>query len=146
MNRKIKVISETQEGIYGNERKKFIKRLRFAMIKITVLLSWSMEDSIQTADSMHSRGYGTGKMTKLNPYIFGKKDAVLLSLILVLLSLNIVSVINGKVSYRFYPFAQTIQFDAFSVFCYFAYFVMLSLPLLVEIKEAFQWRFYMSKI
>jgi len=146
MSKKMKEINDAQIGIYGEEHKKISKRLRLAMLKISVLLSWSMEDSVQTADSMHSRGYGTGRMTKMNPFSFGKKDAIFLSLILGLVGLSIVSVISGKVSFRFYPFAQPVQFDAFSVFCYLSYFVMLSLPLLVEIKEAFQWRFYMSKI
>lgn len=146
MNKKMKEISDAQTGIYGEEHKTFSLRLRLAMIKATVLLSWSMEDSVQTAASMHSRGYGTSKMTKMNPYVFGKKDAILLISSVLLILIFLVSVIRGETSFRFYPVLETVQFDAFSIFGYLVYFAMLSLPLLVEIKEAFQWRFYMSKI
>jgi len=146
MSKKMKEINDAQTGIYGEEHKKFAKKLRLAMLKISVLLSWSMEDSIQTADSMHSRGYGTGKMTRMNPYIFGKKDAMLLTASVALICICIASVISGNASFRFYPVTQAVQADALSLAGYCVYFVMLSLPLLVEIKEAVQWHFYMSGI
>jgi energy-coupling factor transport system permease protein len=146
MSKKMKEINDAQTGIYGEEHKKFAKKLRLAMLKISVLLSWSMEDSIQTADSMHSRGYGTGKMTRMNPYIFGKKDAMLLTASVALICICIASVISGNASFRFYPVTQAVQVDALSIAGYCVYFVMLSLPLLVEIKEAVQWHFYMSGI
>ncbi len=146
MRKKLDEISDAQAGIYGNERKKLAARLHLAMLKISVLLSWSMEDSVQTADSMHSRGYGTGRMTKMNPYFFGKKDAYLLSVSSVLIILCVVLSAFGFSSFRFYPVMETVSLDTLSVFGYLAYFAMLSLPLFVEIKEAFQWRFYMSKI
>ncbi len=146
MTKKLKEISDAQLGIYGEEHKKIAVKFHLAMLKVTVLLSWSLEDSVQTAASMHSRGYGTGEMTKMNPYIFGKKDAELLVVSIFLICIYFVSVIKSGISYRFYPVLETVRFDSVSVFGYFAYFAMLSLPLFVELKEAFQWRFYMSKI
>jgi energy-coupling factor transport system permease protein len=146
MTKKISEINDAQIGIYGDEHKKLSKRLRLAMLKISVLLSWSMEDSVQTADSMHSRAYGTGRMTKMNPYTFGKKDSLLLVLTIVSMSICFSFIIAGKASFRFFPIAQTVSYDPISVFGYFSYFVMLSLPMIIEIKEAFQWRFYMSRI
>ena len=146
MTKKVSEINDAQIGIYGEEHKKLSKRLRMAMLKISVLLSWSMEDSVQTADSMHSRGYGTGRMTKMNPYIFEKKDMYLLIIISILMSINILLVITGKASFRFFPLTQTVSYDPVSVLGYFTYFFMLSLPMAIEIKEAIQWRFYMSRI
>lgn len=146
MTKKVSEISDAQIGIYGEEQKKLSKRLRMAMLKISVLLSWSMEDSVQTADSMHARGYGTGRMTKMNPYIFGRKDRFLLAFVLVFMSISISLLIAGKASFRFFPSAETVSFDPVSVFGYFSYFFMLSLPMAIEIKEGLQWRFYMSGI
>lgn len=146
MRKKLEQIDDAQIGIYGEERKKFKQKLRLAMLKISVLLSWSMEDSVQTADSMHSRGYGTGKMTKMNPYIFGKKDYWLLSILVVFIIPTLLFIVLGKAAFVFYPVTQSVQFDTMSLMAYLAYFVLLALPLLVEIKGAVKWHYYISKI
>lgn len=146
MRRKLTQINDAQFGLYGDERKKYKQRLRLAMLKISVLLSWSMEDSLQTADSMHSRGYGTGKMTKMNPYIMGSKDKLLMAVSTILISVCLLFAVMGRLSFRFYPVLQEIRIDGLSVIGYLAFLLMFSVPMLVEIKEAIQWRFYMSKI
>jgi energy-coupling factor transport system permease protein len=146
MRRKFTQISDAQYGLYGDERKKYKQRLRLGMLKISVLLSWSLEDSLQTADSMHSRGFGTGRMTKMNPYIMGSKDKMLVAVSLVLISVCLSFVVMGKLSFRFYPILQEVGTDGGAGLGYLAFLLMFSIPILVEVKEAIQWRFYMLKI
>lgn len=146
MRRKYRDIDDAQIGIFGNDRKKFRVRLRLAALKLSVLLSWSMEDSVQTADSMHARGFGTGRMTKMNPYVFNRRDRSLLLLTASLSAVFVIFAALGYIRFRFYPVIQDVSFDTVAVFGYAAYFLLLSLPLCVEIKEACKWRLYMSKI
>ncbi|NLX93059.1 MAG: hypothetical protein GXZ02_04210 [Clostridiales bacterium] len=146
MRKKIEEIDDAQTGIYGEERKEFKQKLRLAMLKISVLLSWSMEDSVQTADSMHSRGYGTGRMTKMNPYVFSKKDYWLLSTTVLLLTPTLLFIMAGKATFVFYPITESVQFDAISIAAYLFYFILLALPLLVEMKGAVKWHYYISKV
>lgn len=146
MRRKIEKIDDAQSGIYGEERKKFKQKLRLAMLKISVLLSWSMEDSVQTADSMHARGYGTGRMTKMNPYVFCKKDYRLLSVFVLLFVPTLMFIAAGKASFVFYPVTESVKFDATSIMAYLFYFILLILPLLVEMKGAVKWHYYISRI
>lgn len=146
MRRKIEKIDDAQKGIYGEERKGFKQKLRLAMLKISVLLSWSMEDSVQTADSMHARGYGTGRMTKMNPYMFSRKDYRLLSVFVLLLVPTLVFIVAGKAAFMFYPVTESVKFDTTSVMAYLFYFALLILPLLVEMKGAVKWHYYISRI
>ncbi|HET6872597.1 MAG TPA: energy-coupling factor transporter transmembrane component T [Sporolactobacillaceae bacterium] len=55
-----------------------ISRAKAAMPFVQILLSWSLEEALQTADSMAARGYGITKRSRYHPYLFRKKDALLL--------------------------------------------------------------------
>ncbi len=146
MRRKIEEINDAQTGIYGEERKAFKQKLRLAMLKISVLLSWSMEDSVQTADSMHSRGYGTGRMSKMNPYVFVKKDYLLMSITILLLIPTLVFIAMGKAAFIFYPVTESVEFDSTSIMAYLFYSILLAIPLLIETKGAVKWHYYISRI
>jgi energy-coupling factor transport system permease protein len=146
MRRKAIQINDAQIGLYGDERKKFKQRLRLAMLKISVLLSWSMEDSLQTADSMHSRGFGTGKSTKMTPYILGRRDISLIIFSMILICICVFYAVMGKISFRYYPVLQDVNSDSLNMIGYLCFLLMFSIPMLVELKEAIKWRYYMLKI
>lgn len=46
------------------------------MKRLEVLLTWSLEDGLQTAESMKARGYGTGRRTSYSPYHWSLKDGI----------------------------------------------------------------------
>src|SRR5699024_9329654 len=52
----------------------FRERIRNGLLQIQILLTWSLEEAIQTADSMRARGYGSGKISSSNPYKMERRD------------------------------------------------------------------------
>ncbi len=69
----------------------------------TVLVGWGLEDSLETADSMRSRGWGVGKRTSYMRYRFRFADAVALGLVVLLALTSGVSAWAGLSSFSFYP-------------------------------------------
>lgn len=51
------------------------KRIRKGLKQMSTLMEWSMEDSIEMADSMKARGYGEGRRTCWQQYRFSAADA-----------------------------------------------------------------------
>ena len=71
--------------------------------QISSLLEWSMEDSIEMADSMKARGYGSGKRTSYDRYSFTTLDwAAAIGMMSILIAFT-GSVLFGKVEFSYYP-------------------------------------------
>ncbi len=93
MRQRYRVIHEGQVGMgrYNNlySKKKnvlyafmgFIEKIRHRIKEISILISWSLENSIETSDSMESRGYGLKGRTSYHRYILKKTDIIQMILI-----------------------------------------------------------------
>lgn len=93
MRQRYRVIHEGQVGMgrYNNlySKKKnvlyafmgFIEKIRHRIKEISILISWSLENSIETSDSMESRGYGLKGRTSYHRYILKKTDMIQMILI-----------------------------------------------------------------
>ena len=74
-----KEIGEVQKGTgYTKEISGMVEQVRFFLKKISILISWSLENSIDTSISMENRGYGTGKRTSFHLFRWNKQDGILL--------------------------------------------------------------------
>ena len=60
------------------------QRVRTGITILSILITWSLENAIETADSMKSRGYGLPGRTAFSIYRFDKRDKALLVWLLVL--------------------------------------------------------------
>jgi energy-coupling factor transport system permease protein len=146
MRQKLKLIDDGQHSLYGDAEKSLAQKLRLALNKVTVLLSWVMEDSIITADAMNARGFGTGKMTKMRPYIWRFADKTFFITLFVFITLCVASFFKGTIRFDFFPLLDELKPAAAEIVTYIIFFVFYSLPLLAELKEALKWRSYQSKI
>lgn len=146
IRRKAETVKDSQFGLYGSEPKKLKQRIHLAMLRISALLNWSLEDSVETADSMQARGYGTGRQSRMIPYRFMKHDFIFLFVVSAFITAAAFAFASGRLSFTFYPVTGQVAFDAVSLIGYSAHAAFMTLPILLEIKEAVQWRFYMSKI
>lgn len=93
MRQRYRVIHEGQVGMgrYNNTYSKkknvlyafmgFIEKIRHRIKEISILISWSLENSIETSDSMESRGYGLKGRTSYHRYILKKTDIIQMILI-----------------------------------------------------------------
>ena len=56
--------------------------MRNAVKILSIMITWSLENAIETADSMKSRGHGLKGRTSYSLYKFDKRDAIMLCAIL----------------------------------------------------------------
>ena len=55
------------------------ERLKKAVTMLSILLTWSLENAVETADSMRARGYGLPGRTAFSLYRFDRRDALALA-------------------------------------------------------------------
>lgn len=53
---------------------RWIDRLKGLMQQVQILITWSLEEAVQTADSLSARGYGLGKRSTYHPYRLHWRD------------------------------------------------------------------------
>ncbi len=100
---------------------------------LSALTDWALEGSLVTADSMRSRGYGTGKHTHFQLYRMTRRDWVLLALIL---GLEAAVIMAGGTSASFTPRLKISPLSwGFPLYC-----CLLLIPTILHLKETIVWR------
>lgn len=117
----------------------FKQRLKNGMAQIQILLSWSLEESIQTADSMDARGYGLGKRSKYHRYRMHVRDGIILIILLIIFSLFIISIYSSS------PL-KILDMTGFERVLKALIIMLFCLPIVLEGKEVVKWRYYLSKM
>lgn len=56
---------------------KFVKKAQYGLSILSILVTWALENAIDTADSMKSRGYGLTGRTAFSIYRFDKRDKIM---------------------------------------------------------------------
>lgn len=111
-----------------NRKAFFASKLRLS----TVLMSWGMEDSLETADAMRARGWGVaGKRTTYQRYRFRCTDALAAAFIALIALAAAASAYAACAQFSFYPRISGIA----PWFSYLPYVVLLALPTVFEVKE-----------
>lgn len=131
-------------GLYSSQS--FVEKIKSAMRVLMAMISWSLENSIETSASMKARGYGIGKRTNFSLFRFYSGDGILLSVCVLLLGITLSGVAAGETAFYFYPQISNINFSPFAVCVYAAFGILSFLPFIIEVKEAALWKYYVSKI
>lgn len=139
-------IRQTQKamGLYSSEA--YIDKLKGTIRVYSALISWSLENAIDTGASMKARGYGLKGRTYYSIYKFKKTDASLLVIIILLDTVIITSTAMGFLDFSFYPAIFMEPINIYSIFTVFSFAILSLLPFMLEVKEALQWKYYKSKI
>lgn len=141
----LKMITAAQHviGLDAGEGKLW-RRIQRSMRTITILLSWSLEDGIETSDSMKARGYGLRNRSTFSLFIFSWRDGVMLGIITGLGVLCWAGYFAGYGVMRFYPSIAPLKLSSSAIGMYLCFFILALLPSLIEIREIVQWRSYKS--
>lgn len=119
------------------------EKLEDGMSILGALTSWALEGSVVTADSMRSRGYGTGKRSSFMIYTMTSLDLGLLAAMAALFG---IAVFIGDKSAAFTPILSIAPIGGWNLLGLLAYGMFLLLPTALHIKEAIQWHISRSKI
>lgn len=143
--RKAKQIAEARSSIGRGsaEQDSTKEKLLEGLTVLGSLTSWALEGSVVTADSMRSRGYGSGRRTSFMLYSMTASDwALIVTQILLLTS----TIIFGDRTATYTPVLFIAPISGISTLGLVAYTGYLLIPTVLHIKEAMQWHISISKI
>lgn len=137
-----KIIANSQKtlGLDYNEGS-FSLKIKSCMRILSILVTWALEDAVQTADSMKARGYGIKKRTSFQIFEFINRDMIMLVYILISGMFLLAGYMNGYGQLIFYPTIQKIDTDILSNMLYITFFIISILPSIQELRERYKWRY-----
>ena len=138
--RQLKKVRSAQKTMGLYSARGIVDKLRSNGRVFLAMISWSLENAMETAASMRARGYGTGKRTDFSLFRFTARDSACL------LGVSVVGMATRVTAFTFYPRISTLELSPFSVAVYVAFGVLSFLPFAVEVREAIVWTYYRSKI
>jgi len=142
----IKVISNAQKCIGRDvSQGNLLARARNGITILSIMTTWALENAIETADSMRSRGYGLPGRTSFSIFRLDARDKVALLIMTGLIALVAVGAVMGENTMRFYPSIKASAITPFSILIYIAYFALCMIPVLINMVEAMKWKSIESK-
>lgn len=146
LRRRFEKISSAQKtmGLYAGGKAK--ERMQGSMSAFSALMTWSLENDVETGDSMRARGYGLKGRTNFSVFRFKANDFNFALTTILFSALVFYAIFSGRLKFDYY--AQDINFapDALSILTYFSFGLLCLLPFLYELKESLKWKYFVSKI
>ncbi|MBQ6552082.1 MAG: cobalt transport protein [Clostridia bacterium] len=136
--------TQTAMGLYTADN--ITDKLKGSARVFSILTTWSLENSIDTADSMKARGYGLKHRTAFSLYKYHASDIVFTIITVLLAASAITFAAVGGLSMQFYPTVALPETTALIVACYISYGTLALLPAVLEITEILKWRYLTSRI
>ncbi len=144
--KQVRKINDTQTALGLYKEDNIIDRIGGGLRVFSVMVTWSLENGIVTADSMSARGYGTGKRSHFSIFRFRRSDLGLLIITLILGALTCVAIGVGALDFTFYPSLKMADPTGMSFLGYISYCILVLLPIIMEAEEKIKWKYLKSKI
>lgn len=129
----ISMIHEANASAHAATRR---QTLAARVRQTSVLMGWTMENSLDTADAMKARGWGsTRKRTTYQRYRFKVRDGIMLAALLALVAASAVLAVNAVGQFTFYPTISGLA----PWWAYLPFGVLAFLPLILQAIEELRW-------
>ena len=116
------------------------RRTKIAVTVLSIMVTWALENAIETADSMKSRGYGLQGRTAFSIYRFDDRDKMALLYLsfcgFYLLSGMMVSAFG----FRYFPSIRYIGLNATTLSFQFVYLILCIMPVALNAAEEKKWK------
>lgn len=143
----LKVISSAQRCMGRGVSKGSIKeRAKNGLNIMSVMITWSLENAIETADSMKSRGYGNPGRTAFSIFTLDKRDKKALLIILTSGLYTFIGNLQGGINFNYFPKAEGTEFSLFGASVFGSYLLLCAIPIIIELWEVRKWKSSRSKI
>ncbi len=123
-----------------------IKRVKHGLNILSIMTTWSLENAIETADSMKSRGYGIRGRTAYSIFKFDKRDKKALACILVFGMYTLTGDLTGGMYFSYFPYMKSADVSVYGVSVFVSYLLLCACPIIIELWEVRRWKALRSKI
>jgi len=121
-----------------NDSPKLTSKIKNKGSLLMALVTWSLEEGMQTAEALKAKGYGSGKRSLYRSYHFTFKDGCFLLILSALMIASYGLSFMGAGQYQFYPRLANLSMSGTDWAAYFLMIVFFALPLFLEIRAAIQ--------
>jgi len=116
-------------------------------VKITsIMTTWALENAIETADSMRSRGYGLPGRSTYSNFRFEKRDTAMMLIMAVLFAAVIAGFVSGAATFECYPVMEVSLNGVMTYMVSAVYFIICAGPAILDLAEEIRWKHSISKI
>lgn len=139
-------INMGQKCMGRHVEKGFFAKARQMIKEASILISWSLEASIETSDSMEARGYGLKGRTSFHLFKFTSRDKMMTAYLLTAGLIATVGCALGKTTIYYYPVIVLEQWDLLKIITLISYIMLLTAPMVIDILGEKKWQVYRSEI
>ncbi len=142
----LEAVSDAQRALGRDVRQGPLRqRLHTAITILSIMISWALENAIDTADSMKSRGYSTGRRSSFSVYPFQERDRWLL-LWLGFCGLYLAAgALAGAFSWSWFPRIAHGPCTPLGCSFYLVLALLAATPIILNLQEVRKWNSICSK-
>lgn len=143
----VKRVAQAQQCVGRNVTNGSVReRAAHGLRILSITTTWALENSVVTADSMKSRGYGLRGRTNYSIYRFDRRDSLLLGFLLLTGAGVLAALVSRRVSILYFPVFRMNDLSGTALVSYVVYALLAFLPVMLRGKEAIQWHYLRSGI
>lgn len=135
--RRLRTVAQAQRHMGRDTRNgSVLQRVREALRVFSIVVTWSLESGIITADSMRCRGYGLPGRTSFSLYRFDRRDGAVLAWLVFCGVYLLGGGLAGGLRFRYYPMLAAGVISPLTVSFFAVYALLCLTPALLYAAEA----------
>ncbi|MBQ7759356.1 energy-coupling factor transporter transmembrane component T [Anaerotignum sp.] len=123
-----------------------ISRIKHTVTIFSIMVTWALENAIETADSMKSRGYGLKGRTAFSIYRFDGRDKMVLLWLLFCSVFIAIGALCGGMAWGYFPVIQGAELIPLNVGFQLVYLALCFTPVFLDRREDRKWNCLQSEI
>lgn len=123
-----------------------LSKTKHGMKILSIMTTWALENSVETADSMKSRGYGLRGRTNFSVYRFDSRDKAMLLGMTAAGAVVIGGSLTKQVHFLYYPMMKINAVTWEACLVYIVYGILCLLPVILNVAEDIKWHYLKSGI
>ncbi len=143
----LKVVSNAQKCLGRDVSNGSLwQRVKHGVKILSIMITWALENAIETADSMKNRGYGLPGRTAFSIYRLDQRDKKALCAIGGAGLYVLIGAFTGGLYFRYFPSIKGASKGVYAISLFLAYLALCMTPMLLEAWEDHKWKAIQSKI
>ena len=143
----LKVVSNAQKCVGRDvSNGSLLQRAKHGIKILSIMVTWALENAIETADSMRSRGYGLPGRTAFSIYRFDSRDKKAMAFLIFCGGYILIGSMFGGLYYRYFPTMKGVKLQAYPISLFLCYMALCISPLAINLREDRKWKALQSEI
>lgn len=143
----MQIVTEAQRSIGRDvSNGSLFERTKTAIHIFSIMITWSLENAIETADSMKSRGYGLKGRTAFSIYRFEERDKYTLIWLSFCGLFIIAGTLLNAFGFRYFPDIRYAAFNMTTIPFYCVYSALCITPVILNLKGERKWKTSVSEM